>query len=86
MYWQAGADARVFAAVDNFVYALSASTGKPTDGFGKNGRIDLRENLGRDPASQSVRLTLPGVIYRVLMIVGGRVGESRSSSPGHVRA
>jgi quinoprotein glucose dehydrogenase len=86
MYWAAGADRRVFAAVDNFVYALNADTGKPIPGFGANGRIDLRENLGRDPVSQSVRLTSPGVIFRDLMIIGGRVGEGLPASPGHVRA
>jgi quinoprotein glucose dehydrogenase len=86
MYWAAGADRRVFAAVDNFVYALNADSGKPIPGFGANGRIDLRENLGRDPAAQSVRLTSPGVIFRDLMIIGGRVGESLPASPGHVRA
>ena len=91
MYWndghsKAGKGARLFAAVDNFIYALDAATGKPIETFGKAGRIDLRENLGRDPASQSVRLTSPGVIYRDLMIVGGRVAESLPASPGHVRA
>jgi quinoprotein glucose dehydrogenase len=86
MHWTDGKDARVFAAVDNFVYALNASTGKPIPGFGKNGRIDLRENLGRDPATQSVRLTSPGVIYRDLLILGGRVSEGLPASPGHIRA
>ena len=87
MYWSGGpGNARVFAAVDNFVYALDAASGKPIDSFGRGGRIDLRENLGRDPATQSVRLTTPGVIYRDLMIVGGRVSESLPASPGHVRA
>ncbi|MEO8018785.1 MAG: PQQ-binding-like beta-propeller repeat protein [Pseudomonadota bacterium] len=86
MYWAAGKDSRLFAAVDNFVYALDPATGKPIAGFGKDGRIDLRENLGRDPASQSVRLTTPGVIYRDLLILGGRVSESLPASPGHVRA
>jgi quinoprotein glucose dehydrogenase len=86
MYWKDGEDARVFAAVDNFVYALNATTGKPVIGFGEAGRIDLRENLGRDAASQSVRLTTPGVIYRDLLILGGRVSEVLPASPGHVRA
>ncbi|HET7808945.1 MAG TPA: PQQ-binding-like beta-propeller repeat protein [Steroidobacteraceae bacterium] len=86
MYWRDGRDARVFAAVDNFVYALAADTGKPVAGFGRGGRIDLREHLGRDPATQSVRLTTPGVIWRDLMILGGRVGESLPASPGYVRA
>jgi len=86
MYWVQGGERRVFAAVDNFIYALNADTGKPIESFGTGGRIDLRDNLGRDPASQSVRLTSPGVIFRDLMIVGGRVSESLPASPGHVRA
>src|SRR5690606_6165411 len=48
--------------------------------------IDLRKNLGRDPAQQSVRLTTPGVIYKDLMIIGGRVSEALPASPGDVRA
>src|SRR5262245_61218568 len=86
MYWPAGAGARVFAAVDNFVYALDAASGKVIEGFGTRGRIDLRENLGRDASRQSVRLTTPGVIFRDLMILGGRVSETLPASPGFVRA
>ncbi len=86
MYWAAGNERRVFAAVDNFIYALDAATGKPIDAFGRGGRIDLRENLGRDPETQGVRLTTPGVIFNDLLIVGGRVGESLPTSPGDVRA
>src|SRR4051794_6553971 len=86
MYWQSGAERRVFAAVDNFIYALDPSTGKPIASFGNDGRIDLREHLGRDAATQGVRLTTPGVIYNDLMIVGGRVGEALPTSPGDIRA
>ena len=90
MYWPGraadGKGARIFAAVDNFIYALDTASGQPIASFGNAGRIDLRENLGRDPASQSVRLTSPGVIFKDLMIVGGRVSESLPASPGHVRA
>jgi quinoprotein glucose dehydrogenase len=86
MYWASGNDRRVFSAVDNFIYALDAATGKPIDAFGTKGRIDLRENLGRDPQFQNVRMTSPGVIYRDLMIVGARLGESLPTSPGDVRA
>jgi quinoprotein glucose dehydrogenase len=52
-HWSDGKHPRVFAAVDNFVYALDAATGKPIETFGTSGRIDLRENLGRDPATPS---------------------------------
>ena len=86
MYWSSGQDRRVFAAVGNFIYGLNAATGKPIPSFGKDGRIDLRENLGRDTETQGVRLTSPGVIYKDLMIVGGRVGESLPTSPGDIRA
>ncbi len=86
MHWSDGRDSRVYAAVDNFVYALDAATGKPVAAFGTQGRIDLRENLGRDPATQSVRLTSPGVVFRDLLIVGGRVSETLPASPGHIRA
>jgi quinoprotein glucose dehydrogenase len=86
MYWADGNDRRVFAAVDNFIYALDAATGKPIATFGTGGRIDLRDNLGRDPKLQGVRLTTPGVIFRDVMIVGGRVGEALPTSPGDIRA
>ncbi len=86
MYWERGKDRRVFAAAGNYVYALAAGSGRPIPSFGDNGRIDLRRDLGRDPASQGVRLTSPGVIYRDLMIVGGKMGEGLPTSPGHVRA
>lgn len=86
LHWRDRDDARVFAAVDNFVYALDAITGKPIAAFGAGGRIDLRQGLGRDPAAQSVRLTTPGVIYRDLLILGGRVSETLPASPGHIRA
>ncbi len=89
MYWQSGPgnnDRRIFAAVDNFIYALDAASGKPLETFGTGGRIDLRESLGRDPKTQGVRLTTPGVIYKDVMIVGGRVGEALPTSPGDIRA
>jgi quinoprotein glucose dehydrogenase len=86
MHWADGTDRRVYAAVDHYLYALDARTGKPVSAFGDEGRIDLRRDLDRDPASQSVRLTSPGVVYKDLLIVGGRVGEGLPSSPGHIRA
>src|SRR6266571_5332813 len=68
------------------VYALDAATGKSITGFGKEGRIDLGEDLGGDPASQSVYLTSPGVVYKDLLIVGGRNPETLPAPPGNVRA
>jgi len=86
MYWTDGRAARLFAAAGTFIYALDAATGTPITSFGTDGRVDLREHLGRDPLTQGVRLTTPGVIYKDLMIVGGRVGEGLPTSPGDIRA
>jgi quinoprotein glucose dehydrogenase len=80
-------DKRILVGVMNFVYALDAITGRPVASFGSHGRIDLRENLGREPvASQSVDLTSPGIVYRDLLIVGGRNPETLPAPPGNVRA
>ncbi|HVW87182.1 MAG TPA: PQQ-binding-like beta-propeller repeat protein, partial [Bryobacteraceae bacterium] len=86
VYWADGNDRRIFAAIQSFVYALDARTGKVISSFGKAGRIDLREDLGREPAKQSIVLTSPGIIYKDLLIVGGRTPEALPSPPGDIRA
>jgi quinoprotein glucose dehydrogenase len=86
-YWAEDKDRRILVGVMNFLYALDAATGKPVATFGDNGRIDLRENLGRAPASaQSIYLTSPGMIYKDLVIVGGRNPETLPAPPGDIRA
>jgi quinoprotein glucose dehydrogenase len=85
-YWKGGTDERIFTAQDQFLYALDARTGRVVTGFGKDGRIDLRENLDRPADKQNVQLTSPCVVFEDLVILGGRVGEGLPSSPGHVRA
>lgn len=93
-YWSSGddakgkkKDARILVGVMNFLYALNATTGKPIATFGDHGRVDLRENLGRNPASaNSISLTSPGVVYKDLIIVGGRNPETLPAPPGDVRA
>src|SRR5580698_484668 len=56
-YWSDGKDSegevhkkdrRILVGVTNFLYALDAATGLPIPNFGNGGRIDLRENLGRE--------------------------------------
>lgn len=85
-FWGSGAEARILAGFGRYVYAINANTGEPVPGFGNEGRIDLHKDLGRDPERQSVALTTPGVIYKNLLIVGGRTSEGLPASPGDVRA
>ena len=85
-YWASERDKRILVGVMNFLYALDANTGRPVPTFGQDGRIDLREDLGRDPERQSVALTSPGIVYKDLVIVGGRNPETLPAAPGYVRA
>ncbi|HEY2038912.1 MAG TPA: PQQ-binding-like beta-propeller repeat protein [Edaphobacter sp.] len=79
-------DRRLFAGIANFLYALDPATGKPVTAFGHNGRIDLREGLGRDPQAQSIALTSPGVVYKDLIIIGSSTPETLPAPPGDIRA
>ncbi len=89
-YWTDGKAERIFAGVMNYLYCLDAGTGKPVPSFGEDGRIDLRKGLaefrGEDYRVQSIALTSPGVIYKDLIIVGGRDPETHPSPPGDIRA
>lgn len=84
--WGGAGERRIFAAIDSFVYALDARTGVPIATFGTNGRIDLRDGVDRPRADVSIRLTTPGIIYRDLLIVGGRLSETLPAPPGDIRA
>ena len=84
--WTDGHQRRLFAGVMNFLYCLDAETGKPIESFGEQGRIDLRKDLGRNFETQSIALTAPGVIYKDLIIVGGRNPETHPAPPGYIRA
>ncbi|MBV8675397.1 MAG: PQQ-binding-like beta-propeller repeat protein, partial [Acidobacteriaceae bacterium] len=85
-WWTDGAESRLFAGVMNFLYAIDPSTGKPIPSFGDGGRIDLRKQLRGDYREQSIALTSPGVVYKDLIIVGGRNPETHPAPPGDIRA
>ena len=85
-YWSDGKRGRILAGVMNFLYCLDAETGKPIASFGEGGRIDLRKELRGEYERQSIYLTTPGIIYKDLIIVGGRNPETHPAPPGDVRA
>ena len=87
MYWEEGGEARILFGAGPHLYALDARTGRPAAGFGRDGRVDLREDLGRDVTGLHLVSTTPGVVWRDLVIVGMRVGEGPApAAPGHIRA
>jgi glucose dehydrogenase len=85
-FWNDNGAGRIFAGVMNFLYCLDAETGKPIATFGEGGRVDLRKDLRGDYEKQSIALTTPGIIYKDLIIVGGRNPETHPSPPGDIRA
>ena len=96
-YWNDGEHGRIYAGVMNFLYCLDADTGNLITAFGEKGHVDLRQGLGipapntapaakSDFSALSVALTSPGIIYKDLIIVGGRNPEAHPSPPGYIQA
>ena len=85
-YWRDSTDKRILFGAGPYLYALNADNGKIINSFGENGKVDMRVGLGRKPREQQVDITTPGVIYKNLIILGSRTGETPGASPGHIRA
>jgi quinoprotein glucose dehydrogenase len=77
---------RVFVTYRNWLYALNADTGLPVKTFGSDGRVDMREGLGRPAEKLSVSASTPGVVFEDLLIIGNTVPETLPSAPGDIRA
>jgi quinoprotein glucose dehydrogenase len=60
-YWREGSDHRLFAGVMHELWALDPRTGKPINGFGEDGKIDLRKDLNDRHEANVTYLTSPGV-------------------------
>jgi quinoprotein glucose dehydrogenase len=80
-YWTDGTGERILFTSGNRLIAVDANSGKLIESFGDSGKVDLTQNLGRDPRSVSVNVNSPGVIFKDLIILG-----STGATPGHIRA
>ena len=88
-YWENPdrTERRLLFSCNNFLQAIDARTGKPIGDFGQDGRVDLRQGLGRDPQQLTlVQSTTPGKVFRNLLILGSATNEEYNSGPGDVRA
>jgi quinoprotein glucose dehydrogenase len=77
----------VFGSSDGKLYSLDVKTGRPNDAFGARGVVDLNtpEILRGLPGNDG--LSSPPIMYRNLIIIGGRTQEGPASGPaGDVRA
>jgi quinoprotein glucose dehydrogenase len=88
-YWESPdrKDRRLIFAINDYLQQIDARTGKSILTFGKNGLLDLREGLGRDPKKiNRIQTDTPGRVFENLIIMGSTPGEAYLSPPGDVRA
>jgi quinoprotein glucose dehydrogenase len=88
-YWESsdGNERRLLFSQNNFLQAIDARSGKQISSFGTNGRVDLRQGLGRNPDDiLLVQSTTPGRVFENLVILGSATNQEYESAPGDIRA
>ncbi len=87
-YWSQGEQKRVlFGTLDGRLFSIDAATGKPSEGFGLNGFIDLREGVAERFPKRAYGMTSPPAIYKNLVICGSLTADGEPHGPnGDVRA
>ena len=88
VYWEGEGPegGRILAVSGHDLWALAARTGEPVASFGDGGRVDLRAGLSHASGSGEVTSLTPGAVFRDLLILGTKVGESEGAAPGDIRA
>ena len=79
-YWEGKdrTDRRLFFAMNNELYVLDATTGKPIQSFGNNARV---------PSTiRQIQSGTPGRVFENLIILGSATGEEYESLPGDLCA
>ena len=87
-YWESAdkKEKRLLYSNANYLVELDAKTGMAVPSFGNDGRVDLREGLGRDPARLNVQSLTPGRVFENLVILGSATNQEYDSAPGDIRA
>jgi quinoprotein glucose dehydrogenase len=88
-YWESKSrkDRRLIFAINDYLQQIDARTGKSILTFGKNGLVDLRDGLGRDPKTISrIQTDSPGRVFEDLILMGSTPGEAYLAPPGDIRA
>ena len=86
-HWKSGDDERILAVRGQYLWALHARTGKLVQGFGDNGRVDLKANLGL--RAQGYGWSSGPTICRDVVILGQSMTDSpanKEEPPGDIQA
>ena len=98
MWWEKGDDKRVYFAWRRRLIALNAADGTLVAGFGDGGMLDLtptrnnQEGAGTNYrvnvayAGRALDVTVPGVVFEDLIILGFSTSEWEDAFPGSIRA
>ena len=88
-YWADGDDQRIlFGTGDGYLICLNAETGKPIPTFGRDGRIDLTQGLGRPVDRRLYGVSSPPIICHDVVMMGSKVHDvplAKEMPPGDVR-
>ena len=87
--WQSkdGSDRRLVFSANSYLQEINIKTGVTIPSFGNDGKVNLREGLGRDPKTiPQIQSGTPGHIFENLIILGSATSEAYGSPPGDVRA
>ena len=88
-YWESKdrSDRRLIFSANSYLQEINARTGVSINTFGNDGRVNLREGLGRDPKTiPNIQSGTPGHVFENSIILGSATSESFGSPPGDVRA
>ncbi|MBK1877344.1 PQQ-binding-like beta-propeller repeat protein [Pelagicoccus mobilis] len=86
-YWESDDEQRILFGVSRFLIAVDPASGKRIASFGKDGRVDLKADLGVNAEGLQVQANTPGVVFENLIVMGMRVGEGPApAAPGPIRA
>ncbi|MBY0504819.1 MAG: PQQ-binding-like beta-propeller repeat protein [Bryobacteraceae bacterium] len=88
-YWESPdrTERRLFVVSDHTLRALDARTGRLIAAFGKDGQVNLKEGLDRDPNKIALVQSLtPGRVFENLLILGSATNQGYGSAPGDIRA
>jgi quinoprotein glucose dehydrogenase len=88
-YWESKdrSDRRLIFQLNDTLQEIDARTGKTILTFGRNGVVNLREGLRRDPKTiYRVQSGNPGKVFEDLIVLGSAPGEGYLTPPGDIRA
>ena len=88
-YWESKdrSDRRLIFSANSYLQEINVRTGITIPSFGADGRVNLREGVGRDPKTiDQIQSGTPGRVFENLIILGSAPGEEQGSPPGDLRA